>query len=189
MTARVNAAIKPGMSSAETLAARRAAIAAIEKEAEAKTGLQSEVVTLYQGAQYHLYLYKKFTDVRLVFAPEFDAAFFGGDPDNFTFPRYCLDMALFRVYENGKPLAGEELPAVVDRRRQGRRAGVHLGSSRRDAAAEHGGAPRVPARPRAAVQHRRSTAAFAMRSTPTRKQGAEQERAGARICSSASRTR
>ncbi len=103
VTAKVNAALKPGMTSAETLAARRAAIAAIESEAEAKSGLQSEVVTLYQGAQYHLYLYKKFTDVRLVFAPEFDIAFFGGDPDNFTFPRYALDMTLFRVYENGKP--------------------------------------------------------------------------------------
>jgi hypothetical protein len=104
VTARVNAGVTPGMSSADTLAARRAAISAIEEEAEKKTGLQSEMVTLYQGAQYHLYLYKKFTDVRLVFAPEFDAAFFGGDPDNFTFPRYCLDMAIFRVYENGRPL-------------------------------------------------------------------------------------
>ncbi|HXG88185.1 MAG TPA: S46 family peptidase [Vicinamibacterales bacterium] len=104
VTAQVNAAIKPGMTSAETLAARRSAIAAIEKDSEAKTGLQSEMVTLYQGAQYHLYQYKKFTDVRLVFAPEFDAAFFGGDPDNFTFPRYALDMTVFRVYDNGKPL-------------------------------------------------------------------------------------
>jgi peptidase S46-like protein len=104
VTTRVNAGVKPGMSSAETLAARRAAISTIEEEAEKKTGLQSEMVTLYQGAQYHLYLYKKFTDVRLVFAPEFDAAFYGGDPDNFTFPRFCLDMSLFRVYENGKPL-------------------------------------------------------------------------------------
>ena len=65
------------------------------------------MVTLYQGAQYHLYLYRKFTDVRLVFAPEFDAAFYGGDPDNFTFPRYCLDMTLWRVYDNGKPLASK----------------------------------------------------------------------------------
>ncbi len=104
VTAEVNAAIKTGMSSAETLAARRAAIATIEKEAQDKTELESEVVTLYQGAQYHLYLYKKHTDVRLVFAPEFNAAFFGGDPDNFEYPRYCLDMALFRVYEGGKPL-------------------------------------------------------------------------------------
>ena len=105
VTAKVNAAIKPGMSSAETLAARRAAIASIEKDAQTATGLQAETVTLYQGAQYHLYLYKKYTDVRLVFAPEFDAAFYGGDPDNFTFPRYCLDMTIWRVYEGGKPLA------------------------------------------------------------------------------------
>lgn len=103
ITAKVNEAVKPGMSAAETLAARRSAIAAIEKDSQAKTGLEPEVVTLYQGAQYHLYLYKKFTDVRLVFAPEFDAAFYGGDPDNFTFPRYCLDMTIWRVYENGKP--------------------------------------------------------------------------------------
>lgn len=103
VTASVNAAVKPGMSPAETLAARRAAIAQIEKDSQEKTGLDAEVVTLYQGGQYHLYLYKKFTDVRLVFAPEFDAAFYGGDPDNFTFPRYCLDMTLWRVYENGKP--------------------------------------------------------------------------------------
>jgi hypothetical protein len=105
VTAKVNAAVKPGMAPAETLGARRAAIASIEKDSQTATGLQAEVVTLYQGGQYHLYLYKKFTDVRLVFAPEFDAAFYGGDPDNFTFPRYCLDMTLWRVYENGKPLA------------------------------------------------------------------------------------
>ena len=105
VTAKVNAAVTPAMSSAETLAARRAAIAAIEKDAQGSSGLEAEVVTLFQGGQYHLYLYKKFTDVRLVFAPEFDAAFYGGDPDNFTFPRYCLDMTLWRVYDNGKPLA------------------------------------------------------------------------------------
>jgi len=91
VTSKVNQALEPGMSSAATLAARRAAIAAIEKDAQGNTGLEAEVVTLYQGAQYHLYLYKKFTDVRLVFAQEFDAAFYGGDPDNFTFPRYCLE--------------------------------------------------------------------------------------------------
>ncbi|HWI16363.1 MAG TPA: S46 family peptidase [Vicinamibacterales bacterium] len=103
VTGKVNEAVKAGMSPAETLAARRAAIAAIEKDAQDKTGLEAEMVTLYQGGQYHLYLYKKFTDVRLVFAPEFDAAFYGGDPDNFTFPRYCLDMTIWRVYEDGKP--------------------------------------------------------------------------------------
>jgi hypothetical protein len=104
VSATVNQAVKAGMPPADRLAAQRAAIATIEKDAEASTGLRAEVVTLYQGAQYHLYLYRKFDDVRLVFAPEFDAAFFGGDPDNFTFPRYCFDMTLFRVYSDGRPL-------------------------------------------------------------------------------------
>jgi len=104
VTSRVNAAVKPEMSVAEAIAARRAAIAAIEKEGTEATGLRCDVVTLYQGGQYHLYRYKKYTDVRLVFAPEFAAAFFGGDPDNFEFPRYDLDMCIFRVYENGKPV-------------------------------------------------------------------------------------
>ncbi|MEN3330912.1 MAG: hypothetical protein V7641_277 [Blastocatellia bacterium] len=104
ITDRVNAAVKPGMTGAESSAARRAAIAAIEKESTEKTGLRSDVVTLYQGGQYNLYRYKKYTDVRLVFAPEFKIAFFGGDPDNFNYPRFDLDMALFRVYENDKPV-------------------------------------------------------------------------------------
>ena len=84
--------------------ARDAEIAAIEKESTDKTGLRSDVISLYQGGEYWLYRYKEYTDVRLVFAPEEQAAFFGGDPDNFTYPRYDLDMALFRVYDNGKPL-------------------------------------------------------------------------------------
>lgn len=104
VTARVNAAVKPGMSAAEASDARSAAKAAIEKESLAATGLRSDIVTLFQGAQYHLYRYKRYTDVRLVFAPEQQAAFFGGDPDNFEFPRFNLDVAIFRVYENGQPV-------------------------------------------------------------------------------------
>jgi len=103
VTAKVNAAVKPEMSAAEALAARNAARAAIEKESLEKTGLRSDIVTLYQGAQYHLYRYKVYTDVRLVWAPEEQAAFFGGDPDNFEYPRFNLDVTLFRVYENGQP--------------------------------------------------------------------------------------
>lgn len=103
VTAKVNAAVKPEMSPAEALAARNAARAAIEKESLEKTGLRSDIVTLYQGAQYHLYRYKVYTDVRLVWAPEEQAAFFGGDPDNFEYPRFNLDVTLLRVYENGQP--------------------------------------------------------------------------------------
>src|SRR5437016_5497799 len=103
VTARVNGAVKPGMTSDQASSARNAAIAAIEKESKDKTGLRSDVVTLYQGGAYHLYRYKRYDDVRLVFAPEQQMAFFGGDPDNFEYPRYDLDICLFRVYENGQP--------------------------------------------------------------------------------------
>jgi hypothetical protein len=103
VTDRVNAAVKEGMSPTDAQKARRAAINEIEKESTEKTKMRSDVVTLYQGGAYHLYRYKKYTDVRLVFAPEKDAAFFGGDPDNFEFPRYDLDVAFFRAYEDGKP--------------------------------------------------------------------------------------
>ncbi|MDE2237073.1 MAG: S46 family peptidase, partial [Elusimicrobia bacterium] len=78
--------------------------ARIEKESSDKTGLRCDVVELYQGGEYWLYRYKKYTDLRLVMAPEAQAAFYGGDPDNFTFPRFDLDFAFFRVYENGKPV-------------------------------------------------------------------------------------
>jgi len=103
VTARVTAGVTAGLDDAAAEKARRKAMAEIEKESTDKTGLRSDVVTLYQGGQYHLYTYKKYTDVRLVFAPEFDAAFFGGDPDNFEYPRYDLDVCFFRAYENGKP--------------------------------------------------------------------------------------
>jgi hypothetical protein len=107
VTAKVNAAVTPDMSAEKANAARRAVMAQLEKESLEATGLRSDVVTLYGGGRYHLYRYKKYTDVRLVWAPEKDIAFFGGDPDNFEYPRYDLDVCLFRVYENDKPLKVE----------------------------------------------------------------------------------
>ena len=104
VTARVQGAASGIQDDAKALKARDAEIAAIEKESKDKTGLRADVVAFYSGGEYWLYQYKVYTDVRLVFAPEQQAAFFGGDPDNFTYPRYDLDMALFRVYDNGKPL-------------------------------------------------------------------------------------
>jgi len=103
VTARVNAAVKSGMAGEQAANARKAVIAAIEKESKNKTGLRSDVVALYQGGAYHLYRYKRYDDVRLVFAPEQQIAFYGGDPDNFEYPRYDLDICIFRVYENGQP--------------------------------------------------------------------------------------
>jgi hypothetical protein len=108
VTDRVNTATKGAKNTEEEFAKRKAVIAEIEKESTEKTGFRSDVVTLYQGGEYWLYRYKKYTDVRLVFAPEQQAAFFGGDPDNFTYPRYNLDMALYRVYENGKPIDSKD---------------------------------------------------------------------------------
>ncbi len=108
VTERVNAVVKQGMSAEDAFGARRAVMAEIEKESLDKTGLRSDVVTLYQGGRYHLYRYKRYTDVRLVFAPEQQIAFFGGDPDNFEYPRYNLDICLFRAYENEKPAKVED---------------------------------------------------------------------------------
>jgi hypothetical protein len=104
VTDKVNAAVKGIDDDAKASKARQAAIAKIEKESTDKTGLRSDVVTLYQGGQYHLYRYKKYTDVRLVFAPEQAIASFGGDVDNFEFPRFCLDVCFFRAYEDDKPV-------------------------------------------------------------------------------------
>ncbi|WP_414660494.1 S46 family peptidase [Horticoccus sp. 23ND18S-11] len=103
VTTRVNAGIPPGATGGAAATARRKIIAEIEKESKEKTGLRSDVVTLYQGGAYHLYRFKRYTDVRLVFAPEQQAAFFGGDPDNFEFPRFDLDVSVYRAYENGQP--------------------------------------------------------------------------------------
>ncbi len=103
VTARVNGAVNLAMNSEQASKARNAAIAAIENESKDKTGLRSDVVTLYQGGAYHLYRYKRYDDIRLVFAPEQQMAFFGGDPDNFEYPRFDLDICFFRAYENGQP--------------------------------------------------------------------------------------
>jgi hypothetical protein len=108
VTGRVLGALKKSKTAEEEFAARKAVIADIERESQQKTGLRSDIVTLYQGGEYWLYCYKKYTDVRLVFAPEQQIAFFGGDPDNFTYPRYDIDFALFRVYDNGKPIESKE---------------------------------------------------------------------------------
>lgn len=105
VTAQVLAALPADASGLEAVSAREAACAAIARSSQESTGLQSDIVTLYGGGEYWLYRYRSFTDVRLVFAPEAKAAYFGGDDDNFTYPRHDLDLALFRVYENGRPLA------------------------------------------------------------------------------------
>jgi hypothetical protein len=105
---RIVAAVKQAKTQEAQFAARRAAIAAIERESLQRTGLRSDVVALDHGGEYWLYRYQKYTDVRLVFAPEQQIALFGGDPDNFTYPRYDLDMALFRVYQNGKPVDSKD---------------------------------------------------------------------------------
>ncbi len=104
VTRKVKEAVKPGMSAADAGQAERAAMSSIEQDCVKSTNLRCDVVTFYSGEVYNLYKYKKYTDVRLVFAPEFEAAFFGGDPDNFTYPRYDLDITFFRIYENDKPV-------------------------------------------------------------------------------------
>jgi hypothetical protein len=103
VTAQVKGAVTNDMKPEQAFEARRGIISKIEADSLNTTGLRSDVVTLYQGGQYHLYRYKRYTDVRLVFAPEQQIAFYGGDPDNFAYPRYDLDVCLFRVYENGQP--------------------------------------------------------------------------------------
>jgi hypothetical protein len=104
VTARVNGAVTGGMSTSDAQRARRAVMNTIEQESSQKSGLRSDVITLFQGGAYHLYRYKKYTDVRLVFAPEVDIAAFGGDPDNFEYPRFDIDICFFRAYENDKPV-------------------------------------------------------------------------------------
>ena len=108
VTEEVNSQITSELSLEEREEARKGAIAKIKENAHIETDLQPEIVTLYQGARYHLYLYKRFTDIRLVMAPEESIAFFGGDKENFEFPSHDLDVAFFRIYENGQPLQNKD---------------------------------------------------------------------------------
>lgn len=107
VTERVLEAVKADMSPEQAEQARRTRMNSLEKESFEKTGFKSEVVALFHGGRYHLYQYKTFTDVRFVFAPEQSIAFFGGDPDNFEYPRYDLDVSFFRAYENDEPYRPE----------------------------------------------------------------------------------
>jgi hypothetical protein len=105
VTKQVKDAAREGAKAAEATQKRHAAMARMEKECGEKTGNSCTVVKLFSGERYDLYQYKKYTDLRLVFAPEFGIAFFGGETDNFTYPRYDLDIAFVRAYENGQPAA------------------------------------------------------------------------------------
>jgi hypothetical protein len=101
VTERVHAASPPGALPEEAGEARAQTAADIEEECSAETEHQCQVVALYHGARYHLYEYRRFAPVKLVFAPELQAGFYGGDPDNFTYPRYTLDVSFVRAYQTG----------------------------------------------------------------------------------------
>ena len=101
VTARVTSAVTPAMTPTEMAAARQKAIQAVQGDPQ--QGVSKQVVPLYAGAVYHLYTYKVYSDVRLVFGVEYQTGFYGGDADNFTYPRYNIDVSMFRLYENDKP--------------------------------------------------------------------------------------
>ena len=107
VTKDIQDAIDKGKTPEEKVVNQRKAMQELEKKEEKETGLRIQIVTLYNGGKYSLYGYKRYTDVRLVFSPEASLGYFGGDYDNFTYPRYDLDCNFFRVYENGKPLKTE----------------------------------------------------------------------------------
>jgi len=103
VTSKIDAATR-GLDDRTANDARKKTLTELEQACEKTTGNKCQSVALYNGGQYFIYQYKRYTDIRLVFAPEAGIAAFGGDPDNFQFPRWCLDMALLRAYENGKPV-------------------------------------------------------------------------------------
>lgn len=110
ITTEVQGAVKPSMSDTEAGTAQRTVMSKLEGECSAPAdNIHCETVTLYAGGLYHLYKHKRYSDIRLVMAPEYDIAFFGGDADNFTFPRYDLDIAFLRIYENNKPIHVEHM--------------------------------------------------------------------------------
>lgn len=140
VTEQIGRAVAAGMTTSEAEKARRQKMTEVEEASQKKTGLQSQVVQLYRGPHYHLYRYKRYTDVRLVMAPEKQAAFFGGDTDNFEYPRFDLDVCFFRVYENGHPLEVEHyLKTVVEGARDGDLALVfgHPGRTNRLCTVDH----------------------------------------------------
>lgn len=116
VTAAVREAIAAGTNDEQRNALRKKVIAEIEtKCGDAQQGRRCEVVSLYSGSLYHLYRFKEWDDVRLVFAPEYQAAFYGGDPDNFVYPRFALDFALMRVYEKGRPVQPPQFLKLADK--------------------------------------------------------------------------
>ena len=108
VTKRIASAIADRAEEVKPEDARRTAISQLTSEESEKSGLRCEVVELYQGGEYWLYRYKVYSDVRMVFAPEASSGFYGGDYDNFTYPRFCFDFAFVRIYENGEPLKTEK---------------------------------------------------------------------------------
>ena len=141
VTSRVSGAVEPGADPATADRARRSIINDIENESREKTGLRSNVITFYNGGLYHLYRYKRYTDVRLVFAPQKAIAFFGGDPDNFEYPRYDLDICFFRVYENNQARSRGGLFEVERSGRRGGRPGFRFRKSGPHRTAGHRGDP------------------------------------------------
>ncbi|MGC8595095.1 MAG: S46 family peptidase [Candidatus Kryptoniota bacterium] len=114
VTAEVQEAFEKGKTDEQKVAERNREIQKLQKDAweeykksEPNDSIYTQVVTFYNGGKYSLYVYRRYTDIRLVFAPQLIVAYFGGDYDNFTYPRYDLDVSLFRIYQDGKPLNTE----------------------------------------------------------------------------------